>query len=712
MAPAAASSASSLLALLPARWPASAAEVAALPPAVLAGAAAVALTGVVVALLAARLFASGGGGSAAARRRRRHAIGSAAQVRLEPGRMKEVTVPLPGGKEATVLLVRTSRGQLRAMGSRCPHYNLPLVQGVVSGDRVMCYAHAACFSSETGDIEDGPSLDRVPSYAVSEDASGQVFVELPEPAAGGDGSIPTQEEPHFCAQAAGDARNFVVVGAGPAAQGCAEQLRRDGYTGRITLLTREPLGFAYDRVKLSKKMGEPAAALRTPEFYQRLSISVRTSVTVTALRTEAKQVVLSTGEALAYDKLLCASGGPARTYRADRKEPGPPPIAGAELENIFPLRDAGHAQAVSALLARFKAAAGGGGASAARVVIVGSSFIGMEAASYLLTNKLAADVSVVGMEDVPMERVLGRNVGEMLLEVGAAKGVKFHMRCTVGRFVAGADGRSVAAVELLRASAAPGSPPGEPVATLPADLVIIGVGIVPAVEYLRGAAGVTVHEAMPGGVKVDAFLCAGPEDVFAAGDIAYLPYPHAEGVAEGAEAPRVRIEHWDVALDQGRAAARNMLGARAAYGAVPFFWTSVFGRNLRSAGYCSKPAFLFKKEAGDEIITHGSLDASTCRASVFYCVGGRVASVVTCNRDPEAAAAAELIRMRRMPSPDALRAQELSLVDALRQAHEEEAGAGGGGGAGGGAAGGAGGGKGGAADAAARKRRASASAAS
>ena len=293
-----------------------------------------------------------------------------------------------------------------------------------------------------------------------------------------------------------------------------------------------------------------------------------------------------------------------------------------------------------------------------------------------------------------MERVLGRNVGEMLLKIGAAKGVKYHMRCTVGRFVAGADGRSVAAVELMQA--------GSLVATLPADLVIIGVGIVPAVEYLRGAAGVTVHEAAPGGVAVDEFLCAGPEDVFAAGDIAYLPYPHAEA---GAEAPRVRIEHWDVALDQGRCAARNMLGARAAYAAVPFFWTSVFGKNLRSAGYCHKPAFLFRADAGDEIITHGSLDpAAGGKASVFYVVGGRVASVVTCNRDPEAAAAAELIRMRRMPSPAELRATELCLVDVLRQAHEEAAAAGGGGGGAGtnGAAGAA-------TDAAARKRRASAS---
>jgi NADPH-dependent 2,4-dienoyl-CoA reductase/sulfur reductase-like enzyme len=211
------------------------------------------------------------------------------------------------------------------------------------------------------------------------------------------------------------------------------------------------------------------------------------------------------------------------------------------------------------------------------------------------------------------------------------------------------------------------------VATLPADLVIIGVGIVPAVEYLRGAEGITVQDAMPGGVKVDAFLCAGPEDVFAAGDIAYLPYPHAD-VPEGAEAPRVRIEHWDVALDQGRAAARNMLGLRTAYSAVPFFWTSVFGRSLRSAGYCSKPAFLFKAEAGDEIITRGSLEPASCKASVFYVVGGKVASVVTCNNEPEAAAAAELFRLRRMPAPSVLRgAADISLVDVLRRAHEEAA---------------------------------------
>jgi nitrite reductase/ring-hydroxylating ferredoxin subunit len=364
--------------------------------------------GLVVAFFAARMLA--GGASGGASRRRRHALGTAAALGLERGRMKEVTVPLGGtgaGAEATILLVRTSRGVLRAMGARCPHYNLKLVDGIVSGDRVMCYAHAACFSSETGDIEDGPSLDRVPSYAVTEE-NGQIFVELPEPASKS-AALPTREEPHFCAQAAGDARNFVVVGAGPAAQGCAEELRRNGYTGRITLLTREPLAFAYDRVALSKKMGDPAAPLREPAFYERLSISVRTGVTATALNVAAKEVVLSTGETVKYDKLLCASGGPARTYRADRKEPGPPPIAGADLDNIFPLRDAGHAQAVSAVLSRFKAAAAGaGGASAARVVIVGSSFIGMEAASYLLQNKLATDVSVVGMEDVPMERVLGR----------------------------------------------------------------------------------------------------------------------------------------------------------------------------------------------------------------------------------------------------------------------------------------------------------------
>jgi len=607
---------------------------------------ALALAGLALALLAyaaSRALSSAAAPSSAsgASRKRRFAVSRADSASLAPGKMAEIVVD---GRR--VLLVRTAAGRFRAMGTQCPHYNLPLHKGVVAGERVMCYAHAACFDSATGDIEDGPSLDRVPVYALTQEGEGadaQLFVELP------DGELPIKAEPAFCAARPGSAEHVVVVGAGPAAQGCVETLRAEGFDGRITMLTREATAFAYDRVKLSKAMGAPAARLRPEGFYERLGVAVRAGAVVTQVRVPERAVVLATGETIGYTKLLCATGGPARTYRADRSEPGPPPIPGAELGNIFPMRDIEHAQAISAALER----AGAG----ARVVIVGSSFIGMEAASYLLSMRLVKEgnVHVVGMEEFPMERVLGREVGAMLLDVGRAKGVSFRMQSVVQRFVAGEGGAgaAVARVVLGPPPARGAAGPPAPSETLDADLVILGVGIVPATEYLRGAQGVALQEGPPGGVRVDAFLNAGPEDVFAAGDIAYLPYAHGP---EGAGV-RVRIEHWDVAIDQGRAAARNMLGGalRAPYAAVPFFWTSVFGRQLRSAGYCHKFASDFAADKGDEVIVRGDLKADG-RAVIFYVVAGRVASVVTCNADPEAAAASELLRLRRMPPPDLLRA--------------------------------------------------------
>lgn len=577
-------------------------------------------------------------------------IGSAEKL-LSPGSMKEVKI----NNEESILVVRAASGSYHAMGPKCPHNNLPLVNGVVSGDRVTCYAHAACFSAQTGDIEDGPSLDRVPTYSVI-DENGELFVEVPVLKKGQ--LLPLKVEPHFCPQAAGDKRNFVVIGAGPAAQGCAESLRREGYTGSITLLTKESTPFPYDRVLLSKNMGKDATYLRPPEFYAKLGITVRTNVTVTKLRTEDKTVLLTTGEQIRFDKVLCASGGPARTFRADRNEPGPPPTPGAELGNIFPLRDIEHAKGVFAAVEGFGAGV--------RVVIIGSSFIGMEAASYLLTNKMASDVSVIGMEDVPLERVLGRDVGAMLKVKGEAKSVKFHLNATVARFVASSkDGRVVGSVVLQPV----GKTAGAQTVELPADVVIIGAGIVPATEYLKDVQGVTLQMGPPGGVKVDKYLNTGHEDVFAAGDIAYMPYYHSRSGDVN-----VRIEHWDVAMDQGRVAARNMLGGelRKPYTTVPFFWTSVFGKSIRSAGYCHKFASTFKKEDGDEVIVQGDLNE---KATVYYVIGGAVVSVVTVNNDPEAVAAGELIRLKKMPSPQLLKeaSTRLSLKSHLAEVTVAEA---------------------------------------
>ncbi len=160
-------------------------------------------------------------------------------------------------------------------------------------------------------------------------------------------------------------------------------------------------------------------------------------------------------------------------------------------------------------------------------------------------------------------------------------------------------------------------------------------------------------------MRVDEYLCAGPEDVYVAGDIAVFPFAYATDpiVSE------VRIEHWDVAIDHGRVAARNMLGQRKPYRSVPYFWTAQLGRPVRSAGYCFRI---------DETIVHGDLEAadpSRAAATVYYVQGGKVASVVTVGlADNTAVAAMELFRLNAMPSPQELKAvTSFSLPDLLTQ---------------------------------------------
>lgn len=163
-----------------------------------------------------------------------------------------------------------------------------------------------------------------------------------------------------------------------------------------------------------------------------------------------------------------------------------------------------------------------------------------------------------------------------------------------------------------------------------------------------------------GGVKVDEFLCTGDENIYAAGDIAVFPYAYAPPGSD-ADSASVRIEHWDVALDHGRAAARNMLGKRAAYRGVPFFWTAHLGKPVRAAGYCFK---------ADKVIVHGNLedqDLDRARGTVYYVAGGKVASVVTVGmNDNTAVAAMELLRLNALPSPAELeKVNELNLAEVL-----------------------------------------------
>lgn len=509
------------------------------------------------------------------------------------------------------------------------HANASLSKGVLAGERIVCPWHAACYNVTTGDIEDGPGLDALPTFPVTIER-GQVCVDVPAE------GIPKRVVPNMCPVGAKDSRHFVVIGAGPAGATAAETLRAEGFTGMISMIAMEA-ELPYDRTKLSKNFRsamESVPALRPREFYVKAGIALRLGQQVTSIDATERCLTIqpvdrpdAPSTTLHYDKLLVATGGAARTFKPHEGFT----IAGADLRNIYPLRTAEDARGVVDVLKTL-----GGNA---RVVVMGSSFIGMEAAAYLTQSHTrenratgkpdVASITVVGMEEEPFERVLGSEVGASMRALAAAKNVQFRMKALVSEFTESADRDGAVGSVLLKS--------GE---VLPADLVIIGAGIIPATQLLEAVEGVKVER---GGVEVDEYMCA-TRDVYVAGDIAKFPFK----LAVHASSASIRVEHWNVAMDQGRIAARNMLGKLEPYCCVPFFWTSQFGANVRYAGN----AMQWKTQ-----IIQGKMEGDRPAYVVYFVTDeDRINAVMTVNKDPQGVAAYELLRMEKMPSPMEVRA--------------------------------------------------------
>jgi apoptosis-inducing factor 3 len=214
-------------------------------------------------------------------------------------------------------------------------------------------------------------LDAIATFPVQVTTGGDVFVTVPEK------PVPSKVTPHMCKPHPNDARHFVIIGAGPAAAAAVETLRHGKFHGKITLVTKEA-ALPYDRTKLSKNMaiGAEEVALRTADFWRdELSVDVRLGAEVVNVDPEDRTITLASGEKLGFEKLLVASGGPARTFRA----PESFVIPGADAGRIFPLRETAHSEGIEATV--------GALGVDAPIVIVGSSFIGMEAAAYLRKSK-------------------------------------------------------------------------------------------------------------------------------------------------------------------------------------------------------------------------------------------------------------------------------------------------------------------------------------
>jgi len=494
---------------------------------------------------------------------------------------------LVGGKK--VLLAKVD-GRFYATAARCPHWGGPLPEGTLHGPRLLCPWHKATFEVRNGDLLEPPALDGIAAFRVRVDGD-DVYVDRSEEPKRG------RTMPMYACDLDADTREFVIIGSGAAAAAAAEALRQECFLGRILLISPEDQ-WPYDRPNLSKDYlaGELEAKwlpLRSPEFYEEHTIE-RIVGRVTQLDVASRTITLDDGGTLTPDAVLIASG--ARPRRLD--------VPGAGLPGVFTLRSLGDAE-------RLAAAAGG----ARRAVVVGASFIGMEAAASLVRRGL--EVTVVGPQTTPFEGILGEEVGRVVQARHAEHGTRFALGRGVARFVGDS---AIRAVEL------------DDGVSLEADLVVVGVGVQPATDFVTG-----VELDDDGGLPVDEQLRVAP-GVWAAGDVARYCEPHTSR--------DVRIEHWRLAEQQGRAAARAMAGRGEPFTGVPFFWTRHFDLELGYAG---------AGQGWEELLEVGDLGAGDFTA--FYVAQDKLLAACGTQRD-EIGAFVELMRVGALPTVSDLRGRQ------------------------------------------------------
>lgn len=371
---------------------------------------------------------------------------------------------------------------------------------------------------------------------------------------------------------------IVIVGGGHAAGQAAASLRQDGFEGEICIIGDEP-HLPYQRPPLSKQylLGEHGLErgvyLRPVKFYTDKNVEVRIGVTVTAIDTAAKTVTTSKGEVIEWDQLLIATGSRPRVLN----------IPGSDLDGIYYMRTIADVDKIKTAMETAKS-----------MVIVGAGYIGLEVASVAVTQGL--EVSVLEMESRILQRVTTPEMSEYYSDLHTARGVNIFTETAVSAFE-GDDGK----VEHVIAGNL----------SLPADIVVVGIGIVPNVE-LAAEAGLEVDN----GIVVDDHCRTSVPGVYAAGDCTNHP-----SVLLGR---RIRLESVPNAMEQARVAAANMAGGDKIYDAVPWFWSDQYELKLQMVGFSAD---------GDTQVLRGDKDAN--QFAVFYLKDGKVVAVDAVNSPRE-----------------------------------------------------------------------------
>ncbi len=458
-----------------------------------------------------------------------------------------------------VLLVRKGDA-VHAMGGACTHYHAPLADGLFDGELVRCPWHHACFRPETGEAAHAPALDPVATYDV-EVRDERVFVGGEKKAAAARPSL------------AGGPDSVVIVGGGAAGLAAAEMLRREGYERAVTMISADAAA-PYDRPNVSKdylagNAPEEWMPLRPPEWYEEKRIDLLTGTSVVDVDPVGHSVRLDDGREIAYGALLLATG--ATPIRLE--------VPGSDDSHVHYVRSLADSRAIIAATE-----------DAQRAVVVGASFIGLEVAASLATRDL--EVHVVAPEAVPMERILGPELGAFVRSLHEEHGVRFHLGRTVGR------------IEHDEVTLDDGT-------GIEADLVVIGVGVRPNLE-LAEKAGLDLD----GGVLVDEQLRTSVDGIWAAGDIARWP--------DRWSGERIRVEHWVVAERQGQFAAHSILGHDRTFDQVPFFWSQHYDVPINYVGHGA---------GWDSADVSGSVEDRDCVVTLRR--GGRALAVASIYRDED-----------------------------------------------------------------------------
>jgi NADPH-dependent 2,4-dienoyl-CoA reductase/sulfur reductase-like enzyme/nitrite reductase/ring-hydroxylating ferredoxin subunit len=458
-----------------------------------------------------------------------------------------------------VMLARLG-AEFFAVRALCTHYRGRLDRGLIVGDTVRCPLHHACFSLRTGEALRAPAFDPLSRWRV-EVAGETVFVreKLTD--------TPPVPRPPVAPE------SILIIGGGAAGSAAADMIRREGYTGPVTIVSADA-DLPVDRPNLSKDYLAGDAQddwlpIWSQKNYDERNIEIVLARRATSLDPKTRTVGFNDGSKRQYGALLIATGA----------DPVQLPIPGAPGIPVLYLRSWADGRAIVSTLGDAK-----------RVLVIGSSFIGLEVSASL--RKRNIEVDVVAPDKVPLERVMGADLGRFVQQVHESNGVRFHL----GQTVAGVDGRTI---KLSGGD------------TFDVDLIVVGVGVRPSLA-LAEAAGLAIDK----GIVVNEYLETSAANVFAAGDNARWPDPHT--------GRNIRVEHWVVAQRQGQTAARNMLGRRERFDAVPFFWSRHFDMSIQYVGHA---------EQWDSAAVDGAIAEKNCR--VTYSQAGKRLAVATIGRQRE-----------------------------------------------------------------------------